>query len=280
MSKRFDRDYIWECDYGVRKPLEKVLKTLLAEQDANSLQMAMLLVNNIPYCLELFVVLSYDNPKEGDIDKMKHEMNNINLIHRKDLTLEELIESQGERRFDSFTLLDPITAETIFENVFQFAEKEDIRRKGYAVKPLNKKKPIFLSHSSKDKDIIEELIPYLNGAGLPVWFDKISIDYGESITEAIEKGIEESGSAIFWITKDFLDSNWCRTERRNFSNRHSANDDVLLISVVADYIDFRTDMPLFMRDLKALKMGKTPCAESIAKELIPVLRRYLDTKSL
>lgn len=49
-----DRDYIWEGEYGRRSHLIPVFQQLLREQDASSLQMLSLFVNNNPYNLEFF----------------------------------------------------------------------------------------------------------------------------------------------------------------------------------------------------------------------------------
>ena len=50
-----DRDYIWEGEYGRRSHLIPVFQQLLREQDASSLQMLSLFVNNNPYNLEFFI---------------------------------------------------------------------------------------------------------------------------------------------------------------------------------------------------------------------------------
>lgn len=55
-----DRDYIWEGEYGRRSHLIPVFQQLLREQDASSLQMLSLFVNNNPYNLEFFIAVSYD----------------------------------------------------------------------------------------------------------------------------------------------------------------------------------------------------------------------------
>ena len=50
-----DRDYNWEGEYGRRSHLIPVFQQLLREQDASSLQMLSLFVNNNPYNLEFFI---------------------------------------------------------------------------------------------------------------------------------------------------------------------------------------------------------------------------------
>ena len=81
-----DRDYIWEGEYGRRSNLIPVFQQLLREQDASSLQMLSLFVNNNPYNLEFFIAVSYDRPKEEHLDRMFRLLEDAGLRQRKDLT--------------------------------------------------------------------------------------------------------------------------------------------------------------------------------------------------
>ncbi|MEK4741037.1 MULTISPECIES: toll/interleukin-1 receptor domain-containing protein [unclassified Bacillus (in: firmicutes)] len=276
--KKLDKDYVWECDYGIRKPLIPALKELLSEQDATSLQMVNLLTNSIPYNLEFYIVLSYDNPKEDHIDVMKRLMLGEGLRYRPDITFHELQQEIGNRRFNSQTLVRDCDVERAMESgfLFQFSEKSEIEKLGYIIdKPLGNQMPIFLSHSSKNKSEVEDLIPYINGAGLPVWFDKVNIDYGESIVKAIQKGIKQSAGVIFWITNDFINSNWCDLELTKFANRYASKRDILTIAVVHQDVDIE-EIDFLFDDIKYLKRTNEDL-EIIAKEIIPTLKRYMDS---
>ena len=66
-----DKDYIWEAEYGRRNHLREILKELVRKQQAEALQMVALCVNNIPYNLELYIVVSYDRPQKEDIEEMQ-----------------------------------------------------------------------------------------------------------------------------------------------------------------------------------------------------------------
>lgn len=79
-----DRDYIWEGEYGRRSHLIPVFQQLLREQDASSLQMLSLFVNNNPYNLEFFIAVSYDRPKEEHLDRMFRLLEDAGLRQRKD----------------------------------------------------------------------------------------------------------------------------------------------------------------------------------------------------
>ncbi|MBE7896960.1 toll/interleukin-1 receptor domain-containing protein [Paenibacillus polymyxa] len=275
MTSRLSKDYVWECDYGVRKPVISVLQNLMTEQDSSSLQMISIFTNSNPFCLEFFVVIGYDDPLEGHINTMKELMLSAGLRYRSDITMSELFTEMGNRRFNSINLMDGIPIESQISHLFAFPEKEELENIGYKFSTaLGNQLPVFLSHASKDKSEIEDLIPYINGAGLPVWFDKINIDYGESITKAIQRGIKKSAAVIFWITNDFLNSNWCDTELTNFLNRYSSKKDVLIISVVNH--DVSPDkLELFLTDLKYFVRESDMHIEKIANEIVPTLKRYI-----
>ncbi len=276
MTKRLSKDFVWECDYGVRKPIIPILTRLMKEQDASSLQMISLFTNSNPYCLEFFIVIGYDNPLDGHIETMKELMSNVGLRYRPDITMSELFTEMGNRRFNSMNLVDDIPIELQIASLFIFPEKDTLEQNGYKFSTaLGNQLPVFLSHASKNKSEIEDLIPYLNAAGLPVWFDKINIDYGESIIKAIQRGIKKSSAVIFWITDEFLNSNWCDTELTNFLNRYSSKKDVLIISIV-DHSVNRNKLELFLTDLKYFVREKNTSLEKIANEILPTLKRYME----
>jgi len=99
-----------------------------------------------------------------------------------------------------------------------------------SMRPLGKKLPVFISHTSKNKPFVEEIIAYLNAANLPVWYDDINIDFGESIVNKVQEGIKDSGAVIFWVTTDFLNSNWCKIEMESFLARLAGKNDVLILT--------------------------------------------------
>jgi len=272
---KLDKDYVWECDYGIREPLMPILKELLSKQDADSLQMVSLLTNSIPYNLEFYVVVSYDNPQEGHIEFMKNSMLKAGLRYRPDITLDELIKEMGNRRFNAQRLVNANDVEAAMnsESLFPYIEKSAMKKLGYVIDgPLgNNKMPIFLSYSSKDITEVEDFIPFINEAGFTVWFDKLNIDYGESIVESIGEGINRSAGVIFWITNDFINSNWCKFELNKFSSKYISKRNILTIAVVHQDVDMEKIDFLF-DDIKYLKR-KDKSLEEVAKEIIPALKK-------
>ncbi|PKU50444.1 toll/interleukin-1 receptor domain-containing protein [Lysinibacillus fusiformis] len=266
-----NRDFIWEGDYGNRSHLIPILKEILEKQNANSLQMVNTFINNNPYTLEFYLVLSYDRPEEQHIAEMIAMLQNADLIYRPDITYNELFSEFGNRRFISSTFVNGRDLEIRFLYLFDFVEKKELREKGCKFSgPLGRDMPVFLSHQSKNKEVIEELIPYLNGEGLPIWFDKYNIDYGESIVDEVEKGIKNSGAVVFWITKDFIESDWCKKELKDFLNRYN-DKDILIIPVISDDIDIEE-----LNSISDLKYIKNTNEELniIAKNIVPRIKKF------
>ncbi|TCO79090.1 toll/interleukin-1 receptor domain-containing protein [Marinisporobacter balticus] len=278
MEKTLDRDYVWECDYGVRKPLIPVLEILLEEQDATSLQMINLMVNQNIYNLEFFIVLSYDQPEEGHINRMKELFLNVGVKYRPDINYDELFSEMAYKRFNTATLGTPHMLEMQFNALFDYKERDEVA-KIISMRPLGKKVPVFLSHTSRNKPEIEDLIPYLNAANLPIWYDDINIDYGESIVTKVQEGIKESGAVIFWITKEFIKSNWCQIEMDGFLTRLAGRNDILVLAVVHEDVD-KNDLPVFLSTRKYLAVSKPDSLEAAAKKLIPTLKKYFKSKGL
>ena len=71
---------------------------------------------------------------------------------------------------------------------------------------------IFLSHSSKDKEFVENLAIRLTRAGQDVWYDKWEIRVGDSIADKIENGIKESDFLIVVLSSNSTESPWVRKE--------------------------------------------------------------------
>ncbi|MBB6713731.1 toll/interleukin-1 receptor domain-containing protein [Clostridium gasigenes] len=271
MEKSLDRDFVWEYDYGNRGQVVESLKILLETQNSSSLQMVTIYVNNVPYCLEFYIVISYMNPKDGDINFMKEVMTKAGAIYRPNITNINLISEFGNRRFNSININAANQVDGIFEQMFVYPEKGILQKKGYPIRPMIGKASVFLSHSSENKDYIEELIPYLNASNLPVWYSEFCIDYGDSIVNEVQKGINSSATVVFLITKEFLESNWCKTEMETFLTRLAYKDDILIISLIDSNIDEK-NIPIFISNKKYLRIKSPYDYKSIANKIMPTIK--------
>ena len=116
------------------------------------------------------------------------------------------------------------------------------------------------------------MIPYLNGMDLPVWFDEYNIGLGDSITEKVQEGIEESGQVIFWVTKNFLESTWCKTEMNAFIKKMIEENNSLFL-ILGDDVEIK-ELPIFLRDRKFMRREKRNMIE-VAEKLIVEMKKSL-----
>ena len=265
------RNYIWECDYGEHSRFINLLDILLSEQNSTELCGCALFVNNNPYNLEFFVVLSYEKPREEQIERTLRLMRNEGARHRPDIPINELIYESSRRRYNFMSVVDSFNLELAKNNLFEFQERSAVAEI-ISMKPLGKNIPVFLSHASVDKPLVEDVIPYLNAKGLPVWYDNISIDYGEGILSAVQNGVRDSGAVIFFMTTAFLNSSWCKAEMEGFLSRYAGGQNVLLLTVKSHEVP-RDRIPFFLQGIKYLPLKADSTPEYIAKELIPILSK-------
>ena len=264
-----EKNYIWQGEYGKRSHLKVSFKELLKEQDSSSLEMLAIFVNNNPYNFEFYIAVVYDIPKEEHVEKMIGLFENAGLVLRNDLTFFMFMNSMKDKRFNSCAFLGEQDIDLKFENMFDFVEIEDLKKKGYYMQPFGKEKQVFISHSSKDKKDVEMIIPYLNGQDLPVWFDKYSIPVGASITEQVQRGIEESDMVIFWVTDNFLNSNWCQMEMKAYISR-MIQENIRICIVMDDDIEIKK-LPLFLRDIKHIRRDHRSVIE-VAEEIAGIIK--------
>ncbi len=82
---------------------------------------------------------------------------------------------------------------------------------------------VFLSHSSADKPRVRWLAEKLKEAGLRVWFDEWVINPGDSISLAIERGLETSRTLVLCMSSALFASEWVKHERGSVLFRDPSN---------------------------------------------------------
>ena len=93
---------------------------------------------------------------------------------------------------------------------------------------------VFLSHSSKDKEIVRDLAKRLSKDGLRVWLDEEVIEPGTLIGLAIERGLQASRVLVLCMSENAFGSDWVRLERHTAIFRDPANDERRFIPVRLD----------------------------------------------
>ena len=104
---------------------------------------------------------------------------------------------------------------------------------------------VFLSHSSKDKQVVRELAQRLKGDGLRVWLDEWMIQPGDSIPLAIERGLESSRTLILFMSANAFESDWVTLERHTAMFRDPTNQQRRFIPLRLDDAEIKDTLRQF-----------------------------------
>ena len=82
---------------------------------------------------------------------------------------------------------------------------------------------VFLSYSSKDKEIVTALAERLKKDGLRVWLDSWEIKPGDSIPLKIQQELEQSRTLIMCMSPAYFGSEWGTVEHQTLLFRDPTN---------------------------------------------------------
>ncbi len=105
---------------------------------------------------------------------------------------------------------------------------------------------VFLSHSSRDKDVIRELAERLKRDGLRVWFDQWEIKPGDSIPSKIEEGLEHSRVLVLCMSANAFGSDWSQLEAGTFRFRDPLNKDRRFVPLRLDDAPIKGSLAQFL----------------------------------
>ncbi|NOS90861.1 MAG: toll/interleukin-1 receptor domain-containing protein [Cyclobacteriaceae bacterium] len=77
---------------------------------------------------------------------------------------------------------------------------------------MQQSKKIFLSHKSVDKKMVRRFKRALEAIGYEVWFDEQNLKAGDHLERGILKGFDESCAAVFFVTENFQDEKYLKSE--------------------------------------------------------------------
>lgn len=138
-----------------------------------------------------------------------------------------------------------------------------------------KKKDLFISHASEDKDaFVRPLSTLLRQYGVDVWYDEFELRIGRSISRSIDKGISNSNFGLLVLSRSFFAKNWTEYELKSLNSYEIENGDILLpIWKEVDFKDVREFSP-YLADKFALRTDKLSI-EEIALKVIEVVKPKL-----
>lgn len=142
------------------------------------------------------------------------------------------LEKDGYIKNVSFRGHQYVGLDLTYEGLHYFDEKSDPVSEKIEAKP-RKMYDVFLSHASKDKlTYVEELKKTLDILGVEVFYDKDTIEWGDTWKEMIYEGLEKSEFAIMVISENFFDREWTELELKELLERQNEEGQKLILPIL------------------------------------------------
>jgi TIR domain len=91
---------------------------------------------------------------------------------------------------------------------------------------------VFISHASEDKETVARpLASLLRDRDLEVWYDEFSLKLGDSLVEAIDRGLSGSRYGVLILSPAFFARPWPRRELRGLTTREVLLDQRIFLPV-------------------------------------------------
>src|SRR4051794_5640482 len=104
---------------------------------------------------------------------------------------------------------------------------------------------VFISHSSKDKPFVRQLVDALSKAGIPTWLDEIQIRVGDSIPDRLADGIDKCNLFCLVISPNSNASPWVQREMNSYLPKMIGKQGKILPCLIE-----KVPLPRLLSDLK------------------------------
>lgn len=134
---------------------------------------------------------------------------------------------------------------------------------------------VFISHASENKDaFVRQLAEKLQQIyKVSVWYDEFSLEYGDSLLESIEKGLQNSKYGLVVFSKEFFNKAWTNHEYKSLKTKEMMLDRKIIIPIwykiskeeIANY-------SLTLADKFAINVEDNCDFDDIASKIIKIIR--------
>lgn len=78
---------------------------------------------------------------------------------------------------------------------------------------------VFISHASEDKSpFVEDLVKALQDRNIKVWYDSLTIEWGDSLKSQIDNGLKKSTFGIVVLSETYIKKGWTQYELEGLFN--------------------------------------------------------------
>jgi TIR domain len=135
---------------------------------------------------------------------------------------------------------------------------------------------VFISHSHNDEAIAHQIAARLRRKNLSPWIDADQVLVGDDILERIGSGLTTSDLLVFIISKESLDSEWCKRELAFVAHREIKERKILVVPVIIDDAQI-ADLPWFLQTRNISRVDPSAeGAEVLSQVVCQILRERFE----
>jgi hypothetical protein len=266
--------YIFSLEYGDRLNEKNFIKEILRNFDPDTLVGCGIFVNNNPYNLELLFFASLAK----DIDRFEDFLKNRYANKRRvfNYFLDDIVASFSSRGYNINTFIDDFCVDLAItedaNEISLFPCKEKLNSIFGSNLNVKREPRVFLSHSSKDKEMIDIIFNEFQKSEISVWYDKYQIEPGDSITDKINEGLDNSDIGIICISNNFLNSSsgWTKNELHYFVQRRM--HDSKKVFIILNFDVPHDALPPLVQDYKYIDFKENDAINT----LVDILKKRLN----
>ncbi|EOX4928784.1 toll/interleukin-1 receptor domain-containing protein [Vibrio alginolyticus] len=127
--------------------------------------------------------------------------------------------------------------------------------------------PVFISYSHSDEEFVNKFAAHLVKHNTHVWVDTWNLSIGDSILSKVQEAIEESSALILVLSKQSVESEWCKKELNSALMRELDEKRVIVLPILLE----DCNIPLFLREKmyadfrSSFDAGLTSVVDSLAR---------------
>lgn len=220
------------------------------------------------------------NPDEEDNDSIELRLELFGEDHPELEEISELLKVLRETKEDEKITLDMEEIHAMYDDeewykngveIFQEAE-ENYRESLISINLLEdfKEVDVFINHDSNDKkDFVDELAKKLEEKGLNVWYDKFSMQVGDSIHKKIQQGLQDCRYGLVVLSQNFIQNyGWAQEEFESLKAKERIYNKNLILPIWRNDVS-KTDVAQYNLELsERLALKENDGIDTIVENLV------------
>lgn len=158
-------------------------------------------------------------------DKRKRRVDAAGKLQKEELSHAKKAEKQQK---DIYTAYENQIKE--LNNQIRMSEVAVKSEKSIFDSEFEEKYDVFVSHATEDKEsFVDEFVDILQQKyNLKVWYDAVSIKWGDSIRAEIDKGLKKSKFGVVVLSRSYISKYWTNYELEGLFQRESNGGKLIL----------------------------------------------------